>query len=638
MEEQSLLLFDNRFLESYAGNALLNDPKTAIMELLANSWDAGATEVEITWPERDYGYFSVKDNGNGMTFEQFNKIWRTLSYNRLSEQGPYAFFESDLGVNYKRPAFGRNGKGRFAIFCFGSTYYVKTWKNEEENVFQILQETENPLVIRHLNKAIKTGHGTEIFINQSFTGISSNTIRSEIGMRFLTDPSFSVSVNNQKVSFIDIPDHNTEEIEIQINEKDKILIKVIDIKDTDRTTHHHGIAWRVKNRLVGECTWKGSDQEALIDGRRIHAKRYAFIVFADLLENYVLPDWSGFKTNELKFIEVNSLVQSKIKDYLLGLTQEFRDTRLKQIKIEHKDLIKRMSPISYEKWELFVKKTQEECPSISENDLIKLSGLLANLEASKNQFNLIHILHELTPDQLYNLDKILGDWNIDMAKIVLDELQYRLKLLEELKLKIQDPHVDELHELQPLFHRGLWIFGPEYETIEYTSNEGMTTVIDKIFNKAKKASKKRPDFVILPDSTVGLYSYPLYDENGSEVGVDKLTIVELKKPEIKISSNEKNQCWEYVKELNKHGLLNNTSTVTCFVLGSKIDPLESSLTSHNDDRVKIIPLTYSIIVDRAKSRLLKLYDKVRRAPFLENFKLEPTTLNDDEQQYNIKMN
>jgi hypothetical protein len=224
-----------------------------------------------------------------------------------------------------------------------------------------------------------------------------------------------------------------------------------------------------------------------------------------------------------------------------------------------------------------------------------------------------------------------------MAKIVLDELQFRLKLLEELRLKIFDPNTDELHELQPLFHRGLWIFGPEYETIEYTSNEGMTTVINKLFNKDIKSSRKRADFVILPDSTVGLYSYPKYDEHGSEIGVDKLIIVELKKPGINISAKEKNQGWEYVKELTKVGLLNNGSIVTCFVLGSKIDPLESSPTNHNNDLVRIIPLTYSIIVERAKGRLLKLADKVHNAPFLENFRLDPSA-QIDARQYEIELN
>ena len=46
--EQRTLLYDERFLESYAG-AIITDPATAIVELVANCWDAYATEVSISW-------------------------------------------------------------------------------------------------------------------------------------------------------------------------------------------------------------------------------------------------------------------------------------------------------------------------------------------------------------------------------------------------------------------------------------------------------------------------------------------------------------------------------------------------------------------------------------------------------------
>lgn len=52
--EQRSLLYDARFLESYAG-AIVTDPATAIVELVANCWDAYATQVEIAWPAADSG-------------------------------------------------------------------------------------------------------------------------------------------------------------------------------------------------------------------------------------------------------------------------------------------------------------------------------------------------------------------------------------------------------------------------------------------------------------------------------------------------------------------------------------------------------------------------------------------------------
>ncbi len=248
---------------------------------------------------------------------------------------------------------------------------------------------------------------------------------------------------------------------------------------------------------------------------------------------------------------------------------------------------------------------------------MKLSKVLAHLEESESKYSLIHRLGELKPNQLDGLDEILSDWTLDMAKVVLDEIQGRLKLLDELKRKVQDEKTDEVAELQPLFKQGLWIFGPEYETIEYTSNEGMTTVIQKLFGKEIKGTRNRPDFAILPDGTAGLYSLSKYDpKTGSEIGIDKLIIVELKKPGITISADQKDQCWKYVKELYRKGLLKPESYVVCFPLGTQIDPLEVEARTEKGEHVIIQPLDYQTIIQRAKSRMLKLYDKVKDAPFL----------------------
>ena len=44
------VLFGETFLEEHAGT-LMTNPQAAIVELVANSWDAGADVVDITWPE-----------------------------------------------------------------------------------------------------------------------------------------------------------------------------------------------------------------------------------------------------------------------------------------------------------------------------------------------------------------------------------------------------------------------------------------------------------------------------------------------------------------------------------------------------------------------------------------------------------
>jgi len=101
----------------------------------------------------------------------------------------------------------------------------------------------------------------------------------------------------------------------------------------------------------------------------------------------------------------------------------------------------------------------------------------------------------------------------------------------------------------------------------------------------------------------------------------RLVVVELKKPGVRIGDEEKNQCWKYVTELYRKGLIQESTQVTCFVLGAEVDPFQGRARREMDGKVIIQPLDYNIVIERAKSRLLKLYDRVKGAPFLEETNL-----------------
>ena len=144
--EQRALLYDERFLESYAG-AIITDPATAIVELVANCWDAYATEVNITWPDTQLEkQFKITDNGHGMTRDEFQHIWRTIAYNRLSSGGATTAPPQDVQGS-PRLVFGKNGKGRFASFCFASEYLITSRKNGQEFVCRVHRTATDPLVL-----------------------------------------------------------------------------------------------------------------------------------------------------------------------------------------------------------------------------------------------------------------------------------------------------------------------------------------------------------------------------------------------------------------------------------------------------------------------------------------------------------
>src|SRR5690606_1206654 len=84
---------------------ILSDSRVAIVELIANAWDAGATRVDIKWPYGTSDYeLAISDNGTGMTRNEFDKRWRTLNYNRQEEQGDMVTFPPDNGSESQRYA------------------------------------------------------------------------------------------------------------------------------------------------------------------------------------------------------------------------------------------------------------------------------------------------------------------------------------------------------------------------------------------------------------------------------------------------------------------------------------------------------------------------------------------------------
>jgi hypothetical protein len=613
---QTQLFFDQRFLGRYAG-PLMSDPSTALVELVANCWDAYATKVEIAWPNRETRQkFSIKDNGHGMTPEEFGVRWHTLEYDRVSYQGDRSSAPLEQSGLAPRRVYGRNGRGRHAAFLFSAPYEVRTWKDGTENTFKVSKGTSVPLQTELTKTKKLAGHGTEIrAVTVQPVNMSAEAAREILGSRFLVDPNFVVTVDGVRVTFEDVPNQRLREFTVTVPEYGTANVVMIDAHRPDRTTLQHGIAWRVNSRLVGHCGWRGSDYENILDGRTSEAKRYTFIVFADFLADAVLPDWSDFNETHPAWTVTRAAVQTKIRETIRDFAEASREATRTAIRARYKETVESLSGQSRERWELFIEQVMQKCPSISENELEQLAGILANLERSESQYGLLAQLHILPPGGLDELHGLLEAWTVKMAKIALDEIGSRLKLIRELHVKLRDETADEVQELQPLFERGLWIFGPEFETIEFTSNRGMTEVIRKIFAGKEAGSRQRPDFVVTPDSTVGLYSRPSYDDQHNPSGVDTLVIVEIKRVGVEVSAEQKGQTWNYVKELREKGQLLIPTKVHCFVLGSRIDPSEIE-PDKKGDTVTITPLLYETFIRRAEKRLLNLYDKIKDAPFL----------------------
>ncbi len=618
---QDGLFYEDRFLESWAGPIITN-PTIAVVELVANCWDAYSTEVRITWPdESTNNQFSISDNGCGMTRDEFQYIWRAMSYDRVARYGPTVSPPSDV-LGLPRPIFGKNGKGRFACFCFSSEYIITSRKNDQQFTYKVYRTLNKPLVleeIEFIESGIR-GHGTTIKGAGEIQNIAVTVeqARELLGSRFLANPAFHVYLNSSKITFNDISENCLATIDVDIPNIGCAKILHIDTLKADKTTKQHGIAWWVLNRAVGECKWRGSDYQRILDGRTSEAKRYTFIVQADFLNeaDAVRDDWSWFKEDNETWNIVRPIIQDKIRDTISQSDKSAKEAKRRSVIDKIGGEVNSLPPLSKDRVEGFVNEVVDSCPNFGEHEIVQLSSILTKLEKAKSRYGLLELLHNQDPKDLDALHDVLTQWTIGMAKIVLDEIQNRLKLINELKAKLKIVGIDEVHELQPLFEKGLWMFGPQFESIEFTSNKGMTTVIREIFgDKDGKGSRNRPDFVILPDGSAGFYARSSYDDDYNEDGVEHVVIVDLKTTGLPLGSSEKEQVWKWVKELKSKGYIRKTTRVDGFVLGDEIDVGEEEPRKEGGE-VKITPLLYDTILTRAEKRLLNLYSKVKDAPFL----------------------
>jgi len=604
--------FGPKFLQDHAGH-IMTDPRIALVELVANSYDAGGSLVEITWPESVGDTFEILDNGTGMTAGEFRKRWKTFSYSRPEEQGMYIDYPPDQKGPTKREAFGQNGKGRYAPFCFANAYEVETWKGGVAIVMGVTltHGGTEPFHCEVVSEGKKAGQGTCVRVVIQRNRISEEAVAEAIGSKFIVDPFITMMVNSRKIQLLSLAGITSTPLKIE--PYGEVVIHQVGGSAQDRTTQLRGITWWVNGRMVGSPSWDGLDNRgAILDGRTAMAKRYSFIVEANLMRKEVKDDWRDFHDSACS-LAVRDAVRTYVIEALSKILATSRKDRKREALAESRAVLDRLPNLSKRIVSSFVDEVQQRCPTLSQGDLIRTVKILATLEKARSGYELLEKLAACNPKDLDTWNRLMEEWSASSAEIVLSELKERLDLIERLQELVNTTSTDELHELQPLFARGLWIFGPEYESVEFTSNRTMVTVIRQYLGgSADEISMRRPDFVALPNRSIGIYSADRFDDDGEVYGIRKVLIVELKKGGFNITRDELHQGEGYALELLKANQVTRSTEIVVFVLGADLSD------DATDERMvgkttKIIPMMYDTILKRAHARTFNLQRKLEAA-------------------------
>lgn len=205
--EKLQMSFDPHTIE-HLGIKMYSVLPNAMAELIANAYDAEATEVYIKLYDDDSNKkIVVSDNGIGMTFDEVNNYFLRIGRKRRED-------DDGLSPNKRRKVTGRKGLGKLAFFGIGDTIEINTRKNGEcvyfimnWNEIKNCNETNYEPKFRKENCA-KELTGTEIILSdlKRKTGFDKNALAVSLSKLFnLFDDNFKVyiSLNDDENILVD---------------------------------------------------------------------------------------------------------------------------------------------------------------------------------------------------------------------------------------------------------------------------------------------------------------------------------------------------------------------------------------------------------------------------------------------------
>jgi len=204
---------------NHLGRNLYRNFITVLGEAISNAWDADAKNVKI-YIDRDKNYLIIKDDGDGMTTDDFQNKFLKIGYSKRKD----GVDKSDM----QRPFIGRKGIGKLALLSCAKRIHVITKTVNSEFVGGVIDNsgldkainddlTPNQYPLEIVDIAIfntlkdDLQKGTIIYFEDINDGIRNRIeyIRKLVALFFrfsLIDKSFCISLNDDPITLNELND------------------------------------------------------------------------------------------------------------------------------------------------------------------------------------------------------------------------------------------------------------------------------------------------------------------------------------------------------------------------------------------------------------------------------------------------
>ncbi len=127
-------------LKDIIGRDLINDDFIAVFELVKNSYDAHASNVDIIFDKSGdkFTKITILDDGKGMNYDDLINKWLFVAYSAKKEGTEEDNYNYRDKIKVKRAYAGAKGIGRFSCDRLGTNLYLETIKDETKAKVEVL--------------------------------------------------------------------------------------------------------------------------------------------------------------------------------------------------------------------------------------------------------------------------------------------------------------------------------------------------------------------------------------------------------------------------------------------------------------------------------------------------------------------
>jgi DNA mismatch repair protein MutL len=140
-----------------AAGEVVQRPESVVKELVENSLDAGANEIEVTINDSGKGLIHISDNGRGMTFQDLELATRRHATSKV-------YTQEDLQSII---SFGFRGEALASISSVAKLEIRTRTANDQAHGWQLLSEPNSEIAII----PIECPFGTQIFVRNLFFNV-----------------------------------------------------------------------------------------------------------------------------------------------------------------------------------------------------------------------------------------------------------------------------------------------------------------------------------------------------------------------------------------------------------------------------------------------------------------------------------